>query len=98
MFGVRYRVETLVQLARVHSDFADSRANVGGGSSAVPQCSQCLRQARDLLNELLAQVRVDDEDGPFEQKEKKQNTDFWEAIFTKGNQGRGGCSCSFFPV
>lgn len=56
----RYRVDTLVQLAKVHSDFADSRANLGM-TSAVPQCSECLRQARDLLNELLAQVRVDDE-------------------------------------
>lgn len=58
----RYRVDTLVQLARVHSDFADSRANLSGGmTGAVPQCSECLRQARDLLNELLMQVRVDDE-------------------------------------
>lgn len=58
----RYRVDTLVQLAKVHSDFADSRANLSGGmTGAVPQCSECLRQARDLLNELLMQVRVDDE-------------------------------------
>eukprot|EP00931_Biecheleriopsis_adriatica_P087453 TRINITY_DN61918_c0_g1_i1.p1 TRINITY_DN61918_c0_g1~~TRINITY_DN61918_c0_g1_i1.p1 ORF type:complete len:1362 (+),score=379.50 TRINITY_DN61918_c0_g1_i1:247-4086(+) len=60
--STKYRVDTLVQLAKVHSDFADSRANSGGVSGAVPQCSECLRQARDLLNELLSQVRVEDED------------------------------------
>jgi len=59
----KYRVDTLVQLAKVHSDYADSRANVTGGmTGAVPQCSDCLRQARDLLNELLSQVRSDDEE------------------------------------
>eukprot|EP00442_Polarella_glacialis_P051442 CAMPEP_0115123512 /NCGR_PEP_ID=MMETSP0227-20121206/47587_1 /TAXON_ID=89957 /ORGANISM="Polarella glacialis, Strain CCMP 1383" /LENGTH=1331 /DNA_ID=CAMNT_0002525899 /DNA_START=18 /DNA_END=4010 /DNA_ORIENTATION=- len=61
--STKYRVDTLVQLAKVHRDFADSRANTSGTTTgAVPQCSECLRQARDLLNELLSQVRVEDED------------------------------------
>eukprot|EP00933_Yihiella_yeosuensis_P014694 TRINITY_DN13064_c0_g5_i1.p1 TRINITY_DN13064_c0_g5~~TRINITY_DN13064_c0_g5_i1.p1 ORF type:complete len:1194 (-),score=308.92 TRINITY_DN13064_c0_g5_i1:80-3229(-) len=59
----KYRVETLVELAKVHRDFADARsAQTGGGTGSVPPCSECLRQARDLLNELLSQVRAEDEE------------------------------------
>eukprot|EP00930_Biecheleria_cincta_P046675 TRINITY_DN32219_c0_g1_i1.p1 TRINITY_DN32219_c0_g1~~TRINITY_DN32219_c0_g1_i1.p1 ORF type:complete len:1347 (+),score=315.58 TRINITY_DN32219_c0_g1_i1:89-4129(+) len=60
--STKYRVDTLVQLAEVHRDSTDARANTTTVSSAVPQCSERLRQARDLLNELLSQIRVEDED------------------------------------
>merc|ERR1719156_109400 len=59
----KYKVDTLVQLAKVHREYADSRSTFTGSShGAVPRCSECLRQARDLQNELLSQVRIDDED------------------------------------
>lgn len=59
----RYKVDTLVQLAKVHREYADSRSSLTGmNHGAVPKCSECLRQARDLLNELLSQVRLEDED------------------------------------
>merc|ERR1719311_1370939 len=61
--STKYKVDTLVQLAKVHREYADSRSTFTGAShGAVPQCSECLRQARDLQNELLSQVRIDDED------------------------------------
>jgi tetratricopeptide repeat protein 21B len=61
--STKYKVDTLVQLAKVHREYADSRSSLtGSGSSAVPRCSECLRQARDLQNELLSQVRLEDED------------------------------------
>mmetsp|Transcript_68417 Transcript_68417/g.198374 ORF Transcript_68417/g.198374 Transcript_68417/m.198374 type:complete len:1349 (+) Transcript_68417:99-4145(+) len=59
--STRYKVDTLVQLVKVHSQYADSRAALVA-TSVVPRCSECLRQARDLLNELLSQVRMEDED------------------------------------
>merc|ERR1719421_58868 len=34
----------------------------GSGAGAVPRCSDCLRQARDQLNELLSQARMEDEE------------------------------------
>eukprot|EP00927_Polykrikos_kofoidii_P039026 TRINITY_DN3346_c0_g1_i3.p1 TRINITY_DN3346_c0_g1~~TRINITY_DN3346_c0_g1_i3.p1 ORF type:complete len:1345 (+),score=240.06 TRINITY_DN3346_c0_g1_i3:136-4170(+) len=59
----KYKVDTLVQLAKVHREHADSRSQVTGMShGAVPRCSECLRQARDLLNDLLTQVRLEEED------------------------------------
>eukprot|EP00443_Scrippsiella_acuminata_P048484 CAMPEP_0115266888 /NCGR_PEP_ID=MMETSP0270-20121206/51703_1 /TAXON_ID=71861 /ORGANISM="Scrippsiella trochoidea, Strain CCMP3099" /LENGTH=1292 /DNA_ID=CAMNT_0002683005 /DNA_START=234 /DNA_END=4112 /DNA_ORIENTATION=- len=61
--STRYKVDTLVQLVKVHREYADSKASITGSShGAVPRCSECLRQARDLLNELLSQVRIEDED------------------------------------
>merc|ERR1719362_695116 len=63
MKSTRYKVDTLVELAKVHREYADSRSSFTGAShGAVPRCSECLRQARDLLNDLLSQVRVDDEE------------------------------------
>merc|ERR1711871_1491315 len=48
----KYKVDTLQQLAKVHLEYADSRATLTGMShAAVPRCSECLRQARDLQNE-----------------------------------------------
>eukprot|EP00928_Gymnodinium_smaydae_P093057 TRINITY_DN7707_c1_g1_i1.p1 TRINITY_DN7707_c1_g1~~TRINITY_DN7707_c1_g1_i1.p1 ORF type:complete len:1369 (+),score=395.70 TRINITY_DN7707_c1_g1_i1:73-4107(+) len=59
----RHKVDTLVELAKVHREQADSKAAVTGmNSGAVPKCSECLRQARDLLNDLLTQVRPEDDD------------------------------------
>merc|ERR1719510_1223586 len=61
--STKYKVDTLVQLAKVHQEYADSRSSFTGSShGAVPRCSECLRQARDLLNDLLSQVRADDEE------------------------------------
>merc|ERR1719310_247994 len=61
--AVKYRVDTLVQLARVHREHADSRSQVTGmNHGAVPRCSESLRKARDLLNDLLSQAKVEDED------------------------------------
>lgn len=61
--STRYKVDTLVQLVKVHRESADARAAAMGASQgAVPRCSECLRQARDLLNEMLSQVRMEDED------------------------------------
>jgi tetratricopeptide repeat protein 21B len=61
--STKYKVETLVQLAKVHREYADSRSSLTGmNHGAVPRCSECLRQARDLQNELLSQVRLEDED------------------------------------
>jgi tetratricopeptide repeat protein 21B len=61
--STKYKVDTLTQLAKVHREYADSRSTFTGSShGAVPRCSECLRQARDLQNELLSQVRMDDED------------------------------------
>jgi len=61
--STKYRVDTLVQLAKVHREFADAKS-IGTGTTqgAVPRCSECLRQARDLQNELLSQVRAEDEE------------------------------------
>lgn len=61
--STKYKVDTLVQLAKVHREYADSRSTTTGGTNGgVPRCSECLRQARDLQNELLSQVRLEDED------------------------------------
>merc|ERR1712070_988886 len=61
--STKYKVDTLVQLAKVHCEYADSRSSLtGSNGGAVPRCSECLRQARDLQNELLSQVRLEDED------------------------------------
>mmetsp|Transcript_138949 Transcript_138949/g.443691 ORF Transcript_138949/g.443691 Transcript_138949/m.443691 type:complete len:1347 (-) Transcript_138949:215-4255(-) len=61
--STRYKVDTLIQLVKVHRESADARAAITGASQgAVPRCSECLRQARDLLNEMLSQVRMEDED------------------------------------
>lgn len=61
--STKYKCDTFVQLAKVHREYADSRASLTGMTGgAVPRCSECLRQARDLLNQLLSQVRVEDED------------------------------------
>jgi len=64
--SLKYKVDTLVQLAKVHRDNADSRAaqaqGQAGTGGVVVKCSECLRQARDLLNDLLSQVRLEDED------------------------------------
>jgi len=61
--STKYKVDTLVQLAKVHREYADSRSSLTGTMhGAVPRCSECLRQARDLQNELLSQVRLEDED------------------------------------
>jgi len=61
--SVKYKVDTLVELAKVHREYADSRSAFTGSShGAVPRCSECLRQACDLLNELLSQVRTEDDD------------------------------------
>jgi len=57
--STRYKVDTLVQLVKVHREYADSRSSFTG---AVPRCSECLKQAREFLNELLSQVRIEDED------------------------------------
>uniref|UniRef100_A0A7S2HRG3 Tetratricopeptide repeat protein 21B n=1 Tax=Zooxanthella nutricula TaxID=1333877 RepID=A0A7S2HRG3_9DINO len=59
--SARYKVDTLVQLVKVHRENSDNNPNQAG-SVAVPRCSECLRQARDLLNELLSQVRPEDEE------------------------------------
>jgi len=61
--SAKYKIDTLVELAKVHREFADSRSSLTGTMhGAVPRCSECLRQARDLQNELLSQVRIEDED------------------------------------
>merc|ERR1719265_2128745 len=61
--STKYKVDTLVELAKVHREYADSRSSLTGmNGGAVPRCSECLRQARDLQNELLSQVRLEDED------------------------------------
>merc|ERR1711959_750963 len=46
--STKYKVDTLVQLAKVHREYADSRSvvggmNHGGIAGAVPRCSECLR-------------------------------------------------------
>ena len=52
-----------MELAKVHREHADARSSLTGmGQGAVHRCADCLRQARDLLNDLLAQVRLEDED------------------------------------
>jgi len=59
----KYKADTLVELAKVHREHADARSSLTGmGQGAVHRCADCLRQARDLLNDLLAQVRLEDED------------------------------------
>jgi tetratricopeptide repeat protein 21B len=69
--STKYKVDTFVQLARVHRELADSRSQLQGGNApnntgymlgAAPKCSEFLRQARDLLNDLLSQVRLEDEE------------------------------------
>jgi tetratricopeptide repeat protein 21B len=69
----KYKVETLQQLAKVHRLKEDSRSSVGTGYGAVPRCSECLRQARDLQNELLSQVRLDDEDVVKQLRQESRN-------------------------
>mmetsp|Transcript_72654 Transcript_72654/g.187410 ORF Transcript_72654/g.187410 Transcript_72654/m.187410 type:complete len:1345 (-) Transcript_72654:48-4082(-) len=59
--STRYKVDTLVQLVKVHREYADSRSQFAG-AGPVPRCSECLKQAREFLNELLSQVRIEDED------------------------------------
>lgn len=61
--SVKHKVDTLVQLAKVHREMADAKSQQQAVAyGAVPRCSECLRQARDLLNELLTQSRMEDED------------------------------------
>eukprot|EP00929_Paragymnodinium_shiwhaense_P082600 TRINITY_DN4361_c0_g1_i1.p1 TRINITY_DN4361_c0_g1~~TRINITY_DN4361_c0_g1_i1.p1 ORF type:complete len:1382 (-),score=431.24 TRINITY_DN4361_c0_g1_i1:166-3750(-) len=61
--STKYKVDTLVQLARVHREHADARSqSTGMNHGAVPRCSESLRQARDLLNDLLSQARLEDDD------------------------------------
>lgn len=73
----RYKVDTLVQLAKVHRESADARAaSTGATQGAMPRCSECLRQARDLLNELLSQVRPEDDDMVRQLKQESAELNF----------------------
>eukprot|EP00397_Hematodinium_sp_SG-2012_P003040 GEMP01003048.1.p1 GENE.GEMP01003048.1~~GEMP01003048.1.p1 ORF type:complete len:1354 (+),score=364.56 GEMP01003048.1:31-4062(+) len=47
--GVKFQVELLMQLSKIHTDLADSRA-AADGSGSVPQAAEFLKQARDLMN------------------------------------------------
>lgn len=59
----RYKVATFIQMAKVHRECADAGQAVSGGATGpVPRCSESLRLARDLLNEVMAGVRADDEE------------------------------------
>jgi len=61
--SIKYKIDTLVQLANVHRKHAESRtSHAGEKHGAVPACSEHLRQARDMLNDLISQVRHEDED------------------------------------
>mmetsp|Transcript_60950 Transcript_60950/g.108295 ORF Transcript_60950/g.108295 Transcript_60950/m.108295 type:complete len:1353 (-) Transcript_60950:75-4133(-) len=73
----RYRVQTLVELSKVHLDYADHRASlVGSASGAVPACSECLGKGRDLLNELLSQLGPDEEEQRKQLREESANLNF----------------------
>lgn len=62
--ATRNKVDALVQLVQVHRESTDARAAITGigNGGPVPRCSEYLRQARDLLNDLLSQVRLEDDD------------------------------------
>jgi len=61
--SIKYKVDTFIELAKVHREYADSRSSLNGTiHGPVPRCSDCLRQARDHLCELLATVRLEDDD------------------------------------
>jgi len=73
----RYKIDVLVELAKVHRHSADARAAAGGASqSAVPECSECLRQALNLLNDMLSQVRVEDEEMVKQLKQESAELNF----------------------
>jgi len=75
--STKYKVDTLVELAKVHREYADSRSVLTGmNHSAVPRCSECLRQARDLQNEVLSQVRPDDEETVKQLKQESAELNF----------------------
>jgi len=73
----RYKVDILVELAKVHRHCSDAKAAAGGASqSAVPECSECFRQALNLLNDMLSQVRVEDEDAVRQLKQESAELNF----------------------
>lgn len=61
--SIRHKADTLIELAKVHCQYADSLAAQNGISGgAVPRCPECLKQARDMLAHLMHQLRHDDDD------------------------------------
>jgi len=73
----KFKVDALMELAKVHREYADAQANLHGGATqgSVPRSAECLRMARDLQDSVLQQVMQLHEDEENVHQARKQSAE-----------------------